>query len=119
MINSFAYLPDVYFRATLLTSEYFLSRPKVFCKIGDLKNLTKFIGKHLTKSHLFNKVETLAQLLSCNFGKILKNIYFLKQRRENASIGSMESSRKNYRLSHFHDKCVLESYKQVLLQVIS
>ena len=32
------------------------SRPEVFCKKGALKNFTKFTGKHLCQSLLFNKV---------------------------------------------------------------
>ena len=35
------------------------SRPEVFCKKGVLRNFTKFIGKHLCQSLLFNRVAGL------------------------------------------------------------
>ena len=57
------------------------SRPKMFCKKGVLRNITKFAGKHLYQSLIFNKVagfknETLAQVFSCKFCKISKNAFF-------------------------------------------
>ena len=61
------------------------SRPELFCKKGVLKNLAKFTGKHLRQSLSFNKVacaaynfikkETLAQVFSCEFCEIFKNIF--------------------------------------------
>ena len=36
------------------------SRPEVFCKKGVLRNFTKFIGKHLCQSLLFNRVAGLS-----------------------------------------------------------
>ena len=35
------------------------SRPEVFCRKGVLRNFTKFTGKHLCQSLLFNKVAGL------------------------------------------------------------
>ena len=35
------------------------NRPEVFCKKGVLRNFTKFTGKHLCQSLLFNKVAAL------------------------------------------------------------
>ena len=35
------------------------SRPRVFCKIGVLKNFSKFTGKHLCQSLFFSKVAGL------------------------------------------------------------
>ena len=51
-----------------------------------LRNLTKFTGKHMCQSLLFNKIakfnkfllikkETLAQLFSCEFCEISKNTF--------------------------------------------
>ena len=40
------------------------SRPKMFCKKGVLRNFTKFTGKHLCQSLLFNKVAGLRLLSS-------------------------------------------------------
>ena len=53
---------------------------EVFCEKGVLKNVAKFTGKHLCQSLYFNKVacnfikiETLAQVFSCEFCEISKN----------------------------------------------
>ena len=64
------------------------SRPEVFYKIGVLKNLAKFIGKHLCQSLFFNKnadvvcnyikKETLAQVFFCEFCEIFKNTFFYR-----------------------------------------
>ena len=52
---------------------------------GVLRNITKFTGKHLCQSLFFNKVseacnfikkEKLAQVFSCEFCEISKNIFF-------------------------------------------
>ena len=56
------------------------SRLEMFFKTGVPKNFTKFTGKHLCQSLFFNKVEidTLAQMLSCEFCEIFKNTFFLR-----------------------------------------
>ena len=51
-----------------------------------VRNFAKFTGKHLCQSFVFNKVvikkarfikkETLTQVVSCEFCKISKNIFF-------------------------------------------
>ena len=63
------------------------SRPEVFCIKGVLRNFAKFTGKHLCQSLYFNKVaglacvcnfikiETLAQVFSCEFWKFSKNTF--------------------------------------------
>ena len=58
------------------------SRPEVFCKNDVLRNFTKFTGKHLYQSLLFNKVagmrhtkKTLAQVFSCEFYEISKDSF--------------------------------------------
>ena len=64
---------------------YRSSRPEVFCKKVVLRNFGKFVGKHLCQSLYFDKVagqasnfikiETLAQVFSCEFSKISKNTF--------------------------------------------
>ena len=65
------------------------SRPEVFCKKGDLKNLAKFTGKHLCQSPFFNKVEGLRpatlfkkrpwhRCFSVNFAKFLKTSFLIE-----------------------------------------
>ena len=64
---------------------YKSSRPDVFCKKGILRNFGKFSGKHSCQRLYFNKVagqaynfikiETLAQVLSCEFSEISKNTF--------------------------------------------
>ena len=56
---------------------------EVHCKKGVLRNFSKFTGKHLCQSLFFIKLacnfikkETLAQVFSCEFCKISKNIFF-------------------------------------------
>ena len=49
----------VYAYLLLLLCIYRSSRPEVFCKKGVLRNLTKFIGKHLCQNPFFNKVAGL------------------------------------------------------------
>ena len=49
------------------------ARSEVFCKIGALRNLAKFKGKHLCQSLFLNKFikkETLAKVFSCEFCEI-------------------------------------------------
>ena len=71
-------------------------------KKGVLRNFAKFAGKHLCQSLIFNKVvgvslffnflisfqpqacnfvkkETLAQVFSCEFCEICKNLFFIEQ----------------------------------------
>ena len=64
------------------------SRPEALCKKSVLKNLAKFIGKHLCQSLFFNKnadvvcnyikKETLAQVFFCEFCEIFKNTFFYR-----------------------------------------
>ena len=60
------------------------SRPEAFCKKGVLKNFTKLTGKHLCQS-LFIKKEALAQVYSCEFCEISKNIFSSKLQPTTAS----------------------------------
>ena len=62
---------------------------------GVLRNLVKFTGKHLRQSLFFNKVagpcsfieqETLAQIFSCEFYEISKNIFFTEHLWTTASV---------------------------------
>ena len=66
------------------------SHPEVFCKISVLKNFTKFTGKHLCQSLLFNKVAGLrpATLLKkklcnrcfpANFVKFLRTHFYIER----------------------------------------
>ena len=59
----------------------------VFCKKGVLRNFSKFTGKHLCqslfliklpKACIFIKKETLAQVFSCEFCEISKNIFYYR-----------------------------------------
>ena len=59
---------------------------------GVLRNFAKFTGKHLCQSLYFNKVacnfikiETLAQVFSCEFCDIFKNAFFTEHLQANAS----------------------------------
>ena len=72
------------------------SRPEVFCKEGDLRNFTKFTGKHLWQK-LFIKKETLAQVFSCEFCEISKEQLFLY----NKSGGYFRISRKVKQLNKY------------------
>ena len=67
-------------------SQFRSSRPEVLCKKGVLRNFTKFTGKHLCQSLIFNKVsglrpatllkkETLAPVFFCEFWEISKNTF--------------------------------------------
>ena len=64
------YLKIKKFQATLRSS-----CRKVFCKKGALKYFTKLTGKHRCQSPFFIKVETLAQVFSCEFCEVFKNTY--------------------------------------------
>ena len=80
------------------------SRPDVFCKKGVLRNFAKITGKQLCQSLCFNKVadqacnfikiETLAQVFSCEFGEISRNTFFSLHLRETASV--LKYSEKRY-----------------------
>ena len=51
----------------------------MFCKKGILRSFTKkFTGKHLCQRLFFNKIETQAQVFSCEFCEISKNTIFYK-----------------------------------------
>ena len=67
------------------------SHPEVFCKKGILRSFTKFTGKHLCHSLFLNKVadrllQTLAQVFSCEFCEISKNIFFIEHVLATASL---------------------------------
>ena len=68
------------------------SRPEVFCKLGTLRNFTKFTGKHLCQGLFLNKVAGLraANLLkksfwhrcfSLDFAKFLRTPFFTEHLR--------------------------------------
>ena len=72
-------------------------RPDMFCKKGVLKNVTKFTGKHLYRSLVFNKFAdlrpatlfkkwTLTQVFSCEFCEIFKNTFSYKTPSVAASV---------------------------------
>ena len=59
------------------------SRQEVFCKKGVLRNFSKLIGSTCATASFsirlsFIKKETLAQLFSCEFLEIFKNIFFIE-----------------------------------------
>ena len=51
-----------------------------------LKNLAKFTGKQKASAFNFIKIETLAQIFSCEFCEIFKNIFFTENLRVTASV---------------------------------
>ena len=58
-------------------------------KKGVLRNYTKITGKHLCQSPFlinFIKKETLAQVFSCEFFEISKNIFFTEHLWTTASV---------------------------------
>ena len=65
------------------------SRPEVFCKRSVLRNFAKFTGKQLCQGLFFKivyeknffKKNTLAQVFSCEFCEISKNIFFTEHLR--------------------------------------
>ena len=66
------------------------SDQKFSMKKGVLENFSKFKGKNLRQSLLFNKVffiktETLSQVFSCKFREIFKNTFFTEHLRATAS----------------------------------
>ena len=63
------------------------SRSEVFCKKGVLRNLTKFTGKHLCQSLLFNKVAGLRhRCFAVNFLKFLRTAFLQRTPLVAASI---------------------------------
>ena len=64
----------------LLRTPFRNSHQRCSIEIGVLRNFTKFTGKHLCQSLFFNKVaaQTLAQVFSCEFCEIFKNILFYR-----------------------------------------
>ena len=54
------------------------SCPEVFFKKGVFKNFAKFTGKHLCLSFFFNKIDTLAQVFSCEFCRFFKQTSFYR-----------------------------------------
>ena len=56
------------------------SHPQILCKKDVFRSFSKFTGKHLFQSLLFNiKNETLTQLFSCEFCKISKNTFIYRK----------------------------------------
>ena len=49
----------VWYEYINILTTFRISRPKVFCEKGVLRNFTKFTGKHRLQSFFFNKVATL------------------------------------------------------------
>ena len=69
------------------------SRPEVFCEKDVFKKFAKFTGKYLCQNLFFVtlqasvlKKETLAQVFSCEFCEIFKNIYFYRTPLVTASV---------------------------------
>ena len=50
----------------------------MFYRKGILENFAKLTGKHLCQSLFFNKASDSAQVFSCEFWKISKNIFFYR-----------------------------------------
>ena len=81
LLKTFHFLYIVSYQSFLCRS----SRPEVFCKKGVLRNLAKFIGKHLCQIFFliscrpeacnFIKKETLARV---NFAKFLRTPFFIE-----------------------------------------
>ena len=68
-------------RIFIFSLDYQKQPPEVFCKKDVLRNFTKFTGKHLCQSLFFNKIvglETLAQVFSCEFCEMSKNIFSIE-----------------------------------------
>ena len=64
--------------------------PEVVSKKGVLRNFAKFEGKHLCQGLFLSKVggllkESLAQVFSCEFCEISKNIFFTENLRTTTS----------------------------------
>ena len=70
----------VYSFYVVIISLHRSSRPEVFCKKCFLRKCAKFTRKHLSQN--FIKKEALAQVFSCEFCKMFKNIL------QNTSSGS-------------------------------
>ena len=57
----------------------------MFCKINVLQNFTKFTGKHLCWSLVFNKVEK-KKVFSCEFCELFLNTFFTEHLWVTASV---------------------------------
>ena len=68
------------------------SRPEVFCKKGVLRNFAKFTEKHLCQILFFSKVETLAQVFSCEFCEVSKNTWSFRTHSVAASKSKKQQS---------------------------
>ena len=77
------------------------SHQRFSMKKGDLRNFTKFTGKHQCQSLFFNKVtglrpatlkkETLVHVFSCEFFEVLKNTFFTECLLWMTAIGNQET----------------------------
>ena len=70
-------------------TNYRSSHQRYSMKNGVFRNFTKFTGKGLYQSHFLNKVaglQTLVQMLSCEFCEISKNTFFTERLWATASI---------------------------------
>ena len=80
----------------LLETQYRSSHQRCSVKKGVLRNFAKSTRKHLRQGLFFNKVagsacsfikkETLAQVFSCEFSEISKNIFFTEHVWATASV---------------------------------
>ena len=107
------YKNTFYYRTPLVaaSARFRSSCQDVFCKKGVLRNFAKFTGKHLCQSLYFNKVaglrpeacnvikiETLAQLFSCEFWEISINTFSYKTLPVAASGGYLNVSRNSWKI---------------------
>ena len=73
----------------------------MFCKIDTIKNFVKFTGKHLSRSHLFNKAASLSSAtllkkesgtsVTSKFYKICEDVFYAEDHR------NMGENIKNYK----------------------
>ena len=94
-VSSLHYLPILLVKLGFRLSVFWLfkfllpeaGRQRCSIEISVLKNFTKFTGKHLCQStYNFIKKDTLAQMFSCELGKIFKNTLFTEHLRTTASV---------------------------------
>ena len=72
----------MYIHITVKAEENTSSRLEVFCKKGIFKNFAKFTGKHLYRSHFFNKVKSLRyRCFLVNFANFLRVQFFMEKLR--------------------------------------
>ena len=105
----------------LLRTPFRNSHQRCSIEIGVLRNFTKFTGKHLCQSLFFNKVaaQTLAQVFSCEFCEIFKNILFTENFRVTASVkasymfamvlNNIQNCNCNHSVHHYHK--IMEAFK--------